>query len=71
MEQARLARINQLVRLAKERPLTPEEIQERDQLRQEYLADFRRSFKAQLDNTLVEYPDGRRVPFREAGKEKG
>ena len=38
--------------------LTPEEIADRDRLRQEFLAAFRKNFRAQLDNTVVQYPDG-------------
>ena len=70
MEQNNLDRINQLARLAKERALTPDEQAEREALRKAYLADFRRGFKAQLENTVVEYPDGTRVPFRDAGRPK-
>ena len=38
--------------------LTPEEIADREKLRQEFLAEFRKNFKAKLDNTVIEYPDG-------------
>lgn len=38
--------------------LTPEELADREKLRQEFLAEFRKNFKAQLDNTVIEYPDG-------------
>lgn len=38
--------------------LTPEEIADREKLRQEFLDEFRKNFKAQLDNTVIEYPDG-------------
>ncbi|MBE6583987.1 MAG: DUF896 domain-containing protein [Ruminococcaceae bacterium] len=38
--------------------LTPEETAERDRLRQEYIEAFRKNFKAQLDNTVIQYPDG-------------
>ena len=38
MEQSKLDRINQLARLAKERPLTREELAERDLLRKAYIA---------------------------------
>lgn len=38
--------------------LTPEEIADRDRLRQEFLAEFRKNFRSQLDNTVVQYPDG-------------
>lgn len=50
IETKRLARINELAKIAKERELTPEEIAERDVLRKEYLAAFRANFKKQLDN---------------------
>ena len=38
--------------------LTPEEIADRDKLRQEFLAEFRKNFRQQLDNTVIQYPDG-------------
>ena len=38
MEQSRIDRINELARIAKERPLTEEELAERDALRKEYIA---------------------------------
>ena len=38
--------------------LTPEEIADRDRLRQEFLAEFRKNFRQQLDSTVVQYPDG-------------
>ena len=57
IESERLARINELARIAKERELTQEELEERDRLRQEYLAAFRRNFKRQLDNIEIEYID--------------
>ena len=37
--------------------LTPEELADREKLRQEFLAEFRKNFKAQLYNTVIEYPD--------------
>lgn len=63
-----LPRINELARLAKERGLNEEETRERARLRAAYLKAFRESFRAQLDNTLVEYPDGSRKPLKDAGK---
>lgn len=38
--------------------LTSEEIADRDRLRQEYIEAFRKNFKSQLDNTVIQYPDG-------------
>ena len=42
MEKTKLDRINELARLAKERELTPQELAERDTLRREYVAEWRR-----------------------------
>jgi uncharacterized protein YnzC (UPF0291/DUF896 family) len=61
-----IERINQLARLAKERPLTPSEEAERAQLRRQYIERFRACTRATLENTVVQYPDGSRVPLREA-----
>ena len=38
--------------------LTPEEIADRDRLRAEYIAEFRKNFRQQLDSTVIQYPDG-------------
>jgi len=61
---ADIKRINELARLAKERELTAEELEERDKLRKEYIADFRASFASQLDNTVIRRPDGTEESFR-------
>ena len=53
MEKAKMERINELARKAKAGPLTPEEIQERDALRSEYVAEIRNNLRAQLDNTYI------------------
>jgi len=44
-----VARINELSRKNKSVGLTPEELAERDELRQKYLAQFRQNFRDQLD----------------------
>ena len=53
MEQTKLDRINELAHLAKERELTAEELAERDTLRREYIADWRRSTIEVLENTYI------------------
>lgn len=53
-----IARINALAHKARTEGLTPEEISERTQLREQYIAAFRRSLTAQLDNTYIVGPDG-------------
>lgn len=53
-----IKRINELAHKAKAEGLTPEETAERDALRKEYIAAFRRSLTDQLDNTYIVRPDG-------------
>lgn len=53
MEQSRLDRINELARLKKERELTEEELAEREILRKEYIAEFRKNFRAQLESIEI------------------
>ena len=49
-------RISELTRIARERELTPDEQAERKALREEYIADWRRST---LENTYIDHGDGR------------
>ena len=53
MEQSRIDRINELARASRERELTPEEKEEQAKLRKEYVAAFKASLVAQLDNTYI------------------
>ena len=64
MEKAKIDRINELARKSKVEPLTDEEKQEQQALRQEYLAEFRLSFGGILDNTVIQYPDGSRKSLK-------
>ena len=70
MERRDIERINALTQISRERELTPEEQAERQALRQNYLKAFRSQFRAQLDSTVVEYPDGSRASLRDANKKK-
>ena len=47
MDKAKIDRINELGRLAKERELTEAEIAERQALREEYLAFFRKGLRGE------------------------
>ena len=58
MEKSKVDRINELARKSKSVGLTPEEKEEQAQLRQEYIADFRRSTIEILENTYLQRPDG-------------
>ena len=65
MTDERILRLNELAKKYKSgMPLTEAELQERDALRKEYVAAFRASLKAQLDNTYIETPDGRRTKLQ-------
>ena len=67
----KIARINALAKKAKAEGLNEAELAEQQQLREEYIAGFRKSLKSQLDNTTVVNPDGTayRSEERRVGKE--
>ena len=60
MEKEKVARINELAHLSKERALTEAEKAEQAALRAEYVAEIRASFGGMLQNTVIERPDGTR-----------
>ena len=65
MEQAKIDRINEFARRVKNgETLTPEELAERDALREEYIESYRRSLRNTLDNTVIQYPDGSRKKLK-------
>lgn len=64
-----IKRINELAKKKKEEGLSAEEQAEQKELYKKYLKSFRNSFERQLDNTDVEFPDGRVVPFKEMKNE--
>lgn len=67
MEKAKMDRISELTAIAKQRELTEEEKAERQALREEYLADWRRGALEVLENTYVVGPDGKK---RKLGKKQ-
>ena len=71
MEKTKIDRINEFARLAKERALTAEELAERDALRKEYIAEWRRGAEQVLDNTYVVTPDGKKVKLAKKDKASG
>ena len=64
MEKSKIDRINELAKKSKETELTAEEKAEQAALRQEYILEFRASFGATLDNTVIQYPDGTRKSLK-------
>ncbi|MCQ2547477.1 MAG: DUF896 domain-containing protein [Clostridia bacterium] len=61
MDKKLIDRINELAAKAKSEGLSPEEIKERADLREEYLLQFRKNFRAQLDNIEIVDPDDPRL----------
>lgn len=69
MEKEKLERINFLAKKSKtESGLTPDELAEQKQLREEYIREFRAQFTGILDNTVIQYPDGSRKKLDEMKK---
>ncbi len=64
MTQEKIDRINALARKAKTEGLTPEETAERDALRREYIDSVTGNLRAQLDNTVIQQPNGMRTPLK-------
>ena len=60
-----IARINELAKIAKERELTSEEIIERDKLRQEYIKEFKKGFRQQLESIKIVDENGNEINNKE------
>ena len=61
IDEAKMQCINELAKKAKSpEGLTEAEVQERALLRREYVEAVKASLRAQLDNTYIQYPDGKR-----------
>ena len=58
MDEKRIGRINELARKSKAEGLTEEELREQALLRKEFIADFRRNLRSQLDNIDIQEADG-------------
>ena len=54
----RIARINELYHKSQDAGLTPEEKEEQQKLRREYVDSIKRNMKAQLDNIDIVEKDG-------------
>ncbi len=63
----RLDRINELARKARTEGLTPEEAEEQQRLRAEYVAAVRKNVEMQLNNTFIVEPDGSKHPLKKKG----
>lgn len=61
----RIKRINELYHKSQSEGLTDEEKQEQTKLRKEYVASVRNNLKSQLDNIIIEKPDGSKIDLGE------
>lgn len=64
MEREKIDRINELARKKKTVGLTQQEAEEQALLRREYLDGFRANMEDILKNTVVQRPDGTKVPLQ-------
>ena len=58
MTDEKIGRINELYNKAKNEGLTEEEKLEQQDLRKQFIADFRRNLRGQLDNISIKEADG-------------
>ena len=65
----KVARINALARKARTEGLTEEEKAEQAELRREYVDAAKQSLQANLDNTIIQTPDGKRRRLEKKGEE--
>lgn len=68
MTQEKMDRISELTRISRERELTEAEKAERQALREEYLAEWRRGTIETLESLRIENPDGTIVPLKKKKK---
>lgn len=67
MDEKKIARINELARKAKAEGLTPEEIEERAALRQEYVDAAVGNLRRELENTYIVDEHGRKRKLKGKG----
>ncbi len=70
MDRKSLDRLNELALKSKTEELTTDEKAEREALRFEFISGLRADLRAQLDSTVIEYPDGRRERLSDRNKNK-
>ena len=53
-----IERINKLSKISKERKLTEAELKEQQELRKQYIENFKSNFKTQMKNVYIKEEDG-------------
>ena len=64
MTKEKMDRISELTRISRQRELTEEEKTERQALREEYLAEWRRGTIETLESLRIQNPDGSIEPLK-------
>lgn len=62
MEKSKIDRINELAKKSKTRELTDEEKAEQQQLRKEYISEFKSNFSKTLENIVIVDKEGKKCP---------
>lgn len=70
MDKSKIERINELAKKKKSVGLSADELAEQKALYQEYIGEFRASLTGQLDNMIIQNPDGTRVDVKNLKKKK-
>ena len=68
MEKEKINRINELAKKKKSQGLTEAEQAEQNRLRQEYISEFKANLTGQLDNMVIEKPDGTKINVKNLKK---
>lgn len=64
MERTKIERLNELAHKAKTEGLTDKEVVEREVLRREYIAAFKKNMQATLESVRIEEADGSLTPLK-------
>lgn len=70
MSDEKIARINELAKKSKEMGLSEAEIREQKRLRQEFLAEFRKNFRNDMDKINIVEKDGTVRTLKDVRNEK-
>lgn len=70
MEKSKIKRINELAKKKKTVGLNADELAEQKALYKEYIGEFRANLTGQLDNMIIQNPDGTRVDVKNLKKKK-
>ncbi|MEE1056206.1 MAG: DUF896 domain-containing protein [Acutalibacteraceae bacterium] len=70
MEKSKIERINQLAKKKKTVGLSADELVEQKALYKEYIGEFRSNLTGQLDNMVIQNPDGTKVNVKNLKKKK-